>query len=144
MTLHVFKGFVPAAGAQFFFPPFFLSYYDTASAWGLGRCALVTAVQVAEAQAAATVAAEGRGSNQKDDESRHAATSRWVQSGDGILCGCGMGVSFSRRFQPAERNRLTKGVQRMQRVDQHRVSLDATQARKRRIRAKTLKSERND
>ena len=41
-----------------------------------------------------------------------------------------MGVSFSRRFQPAESKTPDQGVQRRQRVGQHRVSLDATQARK--------------
>ena len=81
------------------------------------------------------VAAEGGGSNQTYDESRHAATSRWALSMGGILCGCGMGASFARWVQPAECNMPDQGVERMKRVGQHRVSLDTTQARKR-IRAK--------
>lgn len=46
------------------------------------------------------VAAERRGRIQKLDESRHAATSRWGEGGDGLLCGCEVGIILSRRFQP--------------------------------------------
>ena len=64
------------------------------------------------------------------DGSRHVATSSWAQSRGGLLCGCGIGVSFSRRFQPAECQMPDQGVQRIQRVGQHRVSLDSTKVRK--------------
>ena len=59
-------------------------------------------------------------------ESRHAATSRWAQNRGRLLCGYGIGVSFSRQFQSAECKTPDQSVQRMQRVGQQRVSLDAT------------------
>lgn len=48
------------------------------------------------------IVAEGHGGNQKSNESRHSATRHWTQSRSGLLCGCGIGVLFSRRFSPAE------------------------------------------